>query len=312
MPTSNEQRPDPDLLLAKVKRQEARGAARQAAHLFRLLGGRRQDLRDAGGGAQARSEGRDVVVGVVETHGRAETAALLEGLRDPAAEARCRIAARSSSEFDLDAALARRPALILVDELAHSNVPGARHPKRWQDVEELLAAGIDVFTTLNVQHLESLNDVVGGITNVRVWETVPDTAFDEADEVVLVDIPADELLARLKAGKVYVAAASGARGEQFLPQGQFDGAARAGAAPHGGSGRRRRSSVSRRQVDRVGVEDRQCAVDLCGSRTRRGAGGPRRGAPGGPVERRLACRVRGDPGSAAPARRRGARRFWER
>jgi len=95
--------------------------------------------------------------------------------------------------------------LILVDELAHSNVIGTRHPKRWQDVDELLAAGIDVFSTLNVQHLESLNDVVGGITNVRVWETVPDKVFDAADEVVLVDIPADELLARLKAGKVYVA-----------------------------------------------------------------------------------------------------------
>ncbi len=108
------------------------------------------------------------------------------------------------SEFDLDAALLRRPSLILVDELAHSNVQGARHPKRWQDVEELLAAGIDVFTTLNVQHLESLNDVVGGITNVRVWETVPDTVFDDADEVVLVDIPAEELLERLKAGKVYL------------------------------------------------------------------------------------------------------------
>ena len=107
-------------------------------------------------------------------------------------------------EFDLDAALHRHPELILVDELAHSNVQGQRHPKRWQDVEELLGAGIDVFTTLNVQHLESLNDVVGGITNVRVWETIPDTVFDAADEVVLVDIPADELLARLKAGKVYV------------------------------------------------------------------------------------------------------------
>ena len=111
---------------------------------------------------------------------------------------------QSLREFDLDAALLRRPSLILVDEFAHSNVQGTRHPKRWQDVEELLAAGIDVFTTLNVQHLESLNDVVGGITNVRVWETVPDTAFDDADEVVLVDIPAEELLERLRAGKVYV------------------------------------------------------------------------------------------------------------
>ena len=96
------------------------------------------------------------------------------------------------------------PALILVDELAHTNAPGSRHPKRWQDIDELLASGIDVFTTLNVQHLESLNDVVGGITGIRVWETVPDTFFDEADEVVLVDVPADDLLARLKAGKVYL------------------------------------------------------------------------------------------------------------
>jgi two-component system sensor histidine kinase KdpD len=107
------------------------------------------------------------------------------------------------TEFDLDAALARKPALILVDELAHSNVAGSRHPKRWQDVDELLSMGIDVWTTLNVQHLESLNDVVGGITGVRVQETLPDTFFDRADEIVLVDTPADELLARLKAGKVY-------------------------------------------------------------------------------------------------------------
>ncbi|HRZ07642.1 MAG TPA: hypothetical protein P5102_16150, partial [Candidatus Competibacteraceae bacterium] len=103
-----------------------------------------------------------------------------------------------------DGALARRPALILVDELAHSNAPGCRHPKRWQDVEELLDAGIDVLTTINVQHLESLNDVVGGITGIRVWETVADRVFDQADEVVLVDLPPDELLQRLKEGKIYL------------------------------------------------------------------------------------------------------------
>jgi two-component system sensor histidine kinase KdpD len=110
---------------------------------------------------------------------------------------------KSIREFDLDAALERHPPLILMDELAHSNAAGSRHPKRWQDVDELLDAGIDVFTTVNVQHLESLNDVVGGITGIRVGETVPDTVFDNADEVVLVDIPADELLARLKSGRVY-------------------------------------------------------------------------------------------------------------
>ena len=115
----------------------------------------------------------------------------------------------------------RRPQLLLVDELAHSNVQGQRHPKRWQDVEELLAAGIDVFTTLNVQHLESLNDVVGGITNVRVWETIPDTVFDAADEVVLVDIPADELLARLKAGKVYVPQQAERAADNFFRKGNL-------------------------------------------------------------------------------------------
>jgi two-component system sensor histidine kinase KdpD len=144
-----------------------------------------------------RSGGTDTVVGVVDTHGRAETDALLEGLDTlpPKAAAPRGLVL---TEFDLDAALERSPSLMLVDELAHTNVPGSRHPRRWQDVDELLAAGIDVFTTLNVQHLESLNDVVGGITDVRVRETVPDTVFDAADEVVLVDIPADELLTRLQ------------------------------------------------------------------------------------------------------------------
>jgi two-component system sensor histidine kinase KdpD len=167
-----------------------------------------------------RSEGRDVVVGVVETHGRSEAAALLDVLEAlPAKTALYR--GRVFADFELDAALRRHPALILVDELAHSNPPGARHPKRWQDVEELLAAGIDVFTTLNVQHLESLNDVVGGITNVRVWETVPDTVFDAAEEVVLVDVPAEELLTRLKSGKVRVAEQSEPAADNFFRKGNL-------------------------------------------------------------------------------------------
>ena len=124
-------------------------------------------------------------------------------------------------EFDLDAALARRPALILVDELAHSNVPGSRHPKRWQDVEELLANGISVYTTLNVQHLESLNDVVSGITGIRVQETLPDTFFDRADEVVMVDTPAEELIARLKAGKVYLGAQAERAARNFFRKGNL-------------------------------------------------------------------------------------------
>ena len=156
--------------------------------------------------AAARTEksgGRDVVAGLVETHGRRETEQLIDGFevlpRKP-------IVYRNQvmKEFDLDAALARRPGLLLVDEYAHTNVPGSRHPKRWQDIDELLAAGIDVWTTLNIQHLESLNDVIQKITKVRVRETVPDTVFDKADEIVLVDFPPDELLKRLAEGKVYV------------------------------------------------------------------------------------------------------------
>jgi len=203
MPTSNNQRPDPDLLLAKVKQQEAQARRGKLRIYFGSAAGVGKTYAMLIAARKVASEGRTVLVGVVETHGRVETAALLEGLEVlPPRTVVYR--GKSLGEFDLDAALLRHPDLILIDELAHSNVPGMRHPKRWQDVDELLAAGIDVFSTLNVQHLESLNDVVGGITNVRVWETVPDKVFDAADEVVLVDIPADELLARLKAGKVYV------------------------------------------------------------------------------------------------------------
>jgi two-component system sensor histidine kinase KdpD len=203
MPTLSEQRPDPDLLLAKVKLQEAEARRGKLRIYFGSSAGVGKTYAMLVAARKFKGEGRDIVIGVVETHGRAETAALLADLEIlPPKPMPYR--GKDLGEFDLDAALLRHPSLILVDELAHSNVQGVRHPKRWQDVEELLAAGIDVFTTLNVQHLESLNDVVGGITNVRVWETVPDTVFDDADEVVLVDIPADELLERLKAGKVYV------------------------------------------------------------------------------------------------------------
>jgi two-component system sensor histidine kinase KdpD len=154
-------------------------------------------------GRRRRAEGVDVVVGLVETHGRKETGALLKGL---SVLPRAPIAYREHQlmEFDLDGALARRPGLLLVDEYAHSNAPGARHPKRWQDIEELLAAGVDVWTTLNVQHLESLVDVVWKITGVRVRETVPDSALSAADEIELVDVTPEELGERLRAGKVYV------------------------------------------------------------------------------------------------------------
>jgi two-component system sensor histidine kinase KdpD len=203
MPTAAEQRPDPDELLARVQQEEAQARRGKLRIYFGSSAGVGKTYAMLAAARKLQADGVDVVIGVVETHGRSETAALAENLEMlPLKQMPYRD--RQLPEFDLDAALARKPSLILVDELAHSNVQGARHPKRWQDVEELLAAGIDVFSTLNVQHLESLNDVVGGITNIRVWETVPDTVFDAADEVLLVDIPAEELLARLKAGKVYL------------------------------------------------------------------------------------------------------------
>ncbi len=150
-----------------------------------------------------RQEGVDIVVGVVETHGRKETQALLEGLE---IIPRRRVAYKGATldEMDLDAILRRRPEIVLVDELAHSNAPGSRHPKRYRDVEELLAAGIDVYTTVNIQHIESLNDIVAQITSVRVRETVPDSIIDRADDIEVIDITPDDLIQRLKEGKVYV------------------------------------------------------------------------------------------------------------
>ena len=196
-------RPDPDQLLAEVQAREASARRGRLRIYFGASPGVGKTYAMLAAARALRDEGRDVVVGVVETHGRKETEALLQNLEVlPLADVSFH--GRALREFDLDAAQRRHPALILVDELAHTNAPGSRHAKRWQDVDELLSSGIDVFTSLNVQHLESLNDVVGGITGITVRETVPDTIFDDADEVMLVDIPADDLLARLKAGKVYV------------------------------------------------------------------------------------------------------------
>jgi two-component system sensor histidine kinase KdpD len=220
MATPSDQRPDPDSLLAKAALEELRARRGRLRIYFGSSAGVGKTFAMLLAARKLRDEGCDVVVGVIETHGRAETAALLERLEilPPRTVAH---RGRPLQDFDLDAALARHPALMLVDELAHSNVPGSRHPKRWQDVEELLAAGIDVFTTLNVQHLDSLNDVVGGITNVRVWETVPDTVFDGADEVVLVDIPADELLERLKSGRVYIQQQAERAADNFFRRGNL-------------------------------------------------------------------------------------------
>jgi two-component system sensor histidine kinase KdpD len=192
-------RPSPEALLAEVARAERRrlnifvGAAPGVGKTYAMLQAARERKR---GGA-------DVVVGVVETHGRAETEALLEGL-EIVPRRRVEYRGHVLAEMDLDAVLARRPEVVLVDELAHTNAPGSRHPKRFQDVEELLDAGIDVYTTVNIQHLESLNDVVAQITGVRVRETIPDRVLDRADEVRLIDLSPEELMQRLREGKVYI------------------------------------------------------------------------------------------------------------
>lgn len=194
----NDARPSPETML-KAARRAARGRLKIFLGAAPGVGKTYEMLRE---GADLLRAGQDVVVGVVETHGRAETAELLlpfEVLPRRDVEH----GAHRLREMDIDALLARAPAVALVDELAHSNAPGSRHPKRWQDIEELRDAGIDVLTTVNIQHIESLNDVVAGFTKVRVRETVPDAILDDA-EIEIVDLPPDELIERLKAGKVYV------------------------------------------------------------------------------------------------------------
>lgn len=214
-----EVRPDPDQLLAHVQAEEARARRGRLRIFFGASAGVGKTYAMLEAARGLRANGTDIVVGYVEPHGRVDTERLLEGLeRLPTVALRYRGIVRN--EFDLDAALARRPAVLLVDELAHSNLVGAepapRHPKRWQDVEELLGAGITVWTTVNVQHLESLNDLVAQITGVRQRETLPDRIFDEADDIELIDLPPDDLLARLRAGKVYIADEAATAVERFF------------------------------------------------------------------------------------------------
>ncbi|WP_207483847.1 sensor histidine kinase [Arenibaculum pallidiluteum] len=216
MGTKEDARPSPDALLEAASR-EGRG------HLKVFLGaapgvGKTYAMLEAA--RERRRDGSDVVAAVVETHGRSETAALLQGLETlPPRVLEHR--GRTFEEMDLDAVLARRPDLVLVDELAHTNVPGSRHPKRWQDVEEILAAGIDVYSTLNVQHLESLNDVVERITGVRVRETLPDDALQRADEIELIDLPPQDLLRRLREGKIYLPEQARRAAEHFFSPGNL-------------------------------------------------------------------------------------------
>ncbi len=197
------ERPDPDALLKRVQQEESPQTRGKLKIFFGATAGVGKTYAMLEAAHSRKKERVDVVVGWVETHGRVETEALLKGLEilhPRVTEYR----GATFREFDLDLALARRPTLILMDELAHTNAQGSRHPKRWQDVLELLNAGIHVYTTVNVQHLESLNDVVAQITGIRVRETVPDSVLEQADEVELIDLPPDDLLQRLKEGKVYV------------------------------------------------------------------------------------------------------------
>src|SRR5246500_2212450 len=196
-----DQRPSPEALLEAVRREEPRagrlrifvGAAPGVGKTYEMLQQARARKRD----------GYDIVVGVIETHGRKETEVLLEGL-ELIPRRKIQYRGQWLEEMDLDAIIARHPQIVLVDELAHTNAPESRHPKRYLDVEELLTHGISVYSTVNIQHIESLNDVVAQITHVRVRETIPDSIFDRADDVELVDLTPDDLIQRLKEGKVYV------------------------------------------------------------------------------------------------------------
>lgn len=248
---SDARRPDPAELLARLKRAEARaGLADAPSSAGHAEGPRRGRLKVFFGMApgvgktyamlaaaqRLATEGVDVVVGIVETHGRSETEQIALGLdllprrsveyRPPAPGDADGAPAQQAQpirlhEFDLDAALARRPDVLLIDELAHTNAPGSRHQKRWQDVEACLQAGINVYTTLNVQHLESLNDIIAQITGVTVRETIPDSVVENADAIELVDLPPEALLERLKAGKVYVPEAAAHALERFFRTGNL-------------------------------------------------------------------------------------------
>ncbi len=213
---STERRPSPDALLAAAQ-NEGRGrlkiflgAAPGVGKTYAMLQAARAKLND----------GVDVVIGVVETHGRRETEALVKGF-ELLPRRRAEYKGRTLDEMDLDAVLARRPKLVLVDELAHTNAPGSRHAKRYTDVEELIEAGIDVYTTLNIQHVESLNDVVAKVTRIRIRETVPDRILDRADDIEVVDLSPDELIHRLREGKVYVPEQAARAIKHFFSQGNL-------------------------------------------------------------------------------------------
>ena len=218
MAASQQDRPSPESFLAAAR--EETGAARGRLKIFLGaspgVGKTFAMLEEA---HMRRKSGVDVVAGLIETHGRSGTAALLNGIE---LLPRKTIIHRgqSVSELDVDALFVRRPGLALIDEFAHTNIAGSRHPKRWQDVMEVLDAGIDVVTTLNIQHIESLNDAVAQITGVRVQETLPDEVLQRADQIELIDLPPEELITRLKDGKIYGTQQAGHALENFFTKGK--------------------------------------------------------------------------------------------
>jgi two-component system sensor histidine kinase KdpD len=220
MALNSDLRPDPDLLLARVQEEERQKHRGKLKIFLGYAAGVGKTYEMLKAGHLRRQEGIDVRIGYVETHGRPETDALLEGL---AIIPKKMVEYRGVTipELDLDAVLSASPQLVLVDELAHTNAPGSRHPKRYQDIEEILDAGIDVYTNLNIQHLESLNDVVAQITGVTVRETIPDRVIDEATELEIVDLPPPELLQRLREGKVYVPELVASAIEKFFKEGNL-------------------------------------------------------------------------------------------
>jgi two-component system, OmpR family, sensor histidine kinase KdpD len=240
-----DQRPDPDVLLDKIQQDQAKQRRGKLKIFFGSCAGVGKTYAMLSVAQELRRQAVDMIVGIVETHGRSETEKLLAGL-EVLPPRHIDHLGHALTEFHLDAALKRNPNLILVDELAHANVNGSRHPKRWQDVEELLMAGINVYTTLNVQHLESLNDVVGQITGIRVRETLPDKVFDQADDVTLVDLPADELLRRLKEGKVYLPSLAEQARKNFFRKGNLIAL---------------RELALRRTADRVDAQMREYRMD---------------------------------------------------
>ncbi len=215
-----EKRPDPELILSRMRQESERSREGQLKIFFGAAPGVGKTYAMLEAARQKRAEGVDVAIGLIEAHGRKETEALLAG-HEIIPRRSIEYHGTTLAEFDVDAALNRKPALILVDELAHTNAPGSRHKKRWQDIYELLGAGISVYTTVNVQHLESLNDVVVQITGINMRETVPDFLLDRADEIELVDLPPDDLLQRLKEGKVYTRELAAQARQNFFRKGNL-------------------------------------------------------------------------------------------